>query len=90
MITNKKNIENITEFPTEPGWYWFYGFMWGADRLKLVPMQVIKLTNGHLLYIAKGAFIYKNENHIGKFYPAILPNPSNEDATILETIRKSR
>lgn len=71
-----------TEWPNEPGFYWFYGWLWytkydkGREpKLYMIETRVDGSINGKksILYIGAGNFLYKAENHIGMFYPAVLP-----------------
>ena len=61
------------EWPTELGWYWFYGWCWSDRnhdaelhlvRVRKVSNGVMRTTNGHFLWEAEGGFgfhrIWKN------------------------------
>lgn len=71
-----------TEWPTESGFYWFYGFLWGyrnGDKPRLVSVEVSPISNG-IMYVTKGSFIYKREGHIGLWHVADLPKlPSHSE-----------
>lgn len=72
-------MEWTTEWPTEPGTYWFYGYRYGYDgRLpNLNFVEIRSLQNSHggwsLVGITRGAFMYKQEGHDGLWLPAELP-----------------
>ena len=70
------------EWPTESGFYWFYGFLWSrmdGDKPHLVSVEVRQISNG-IMYVAKGAFIYKREKHIGFWHKADFPElPSHSE-----------
>lgn len=63
------------EFPTKPGYYWFYGYRYGrincgsATKPELQFVEVWK--NGHA--VAGGQFIYKSELEDAWFAPAEVP-----------------
>ena len=68
-----------SEWPQEPGWYWFYGIRseW-ADVADLFPVNVRRASRG-CVYIASGAFLYAEEGVHGVFCPMVvpeLPNPA--------------
>ena len=65
------------EWPTESGFYWFYGLLWyryyrDGDKPELVSVEVIPVING-IMYGAKGTFIYEGEKHVGFWCKADLP-----------------
>jgi len=69
------------EWPTESGFYWFYGFLWSrdGDKPELISIEVIQASNA-IIYVAKGSFIYKTENHVGFWNKADLPElPSHHE-----------
>ena len=82
------------EWPTEAGFYWFYGFLWyryyrDGDKPELVSVEGILASNG-IMYVAKGAFIYKSEKHIGFWHKADLPElPSHSELMDLILISAS-
>lgn len=49
------------EWPTEPGWYWFY-YHWNLSerKLRLTAVEVKKIANG-LAYVGMGTFLYPGE-----------------------------
>ena len=68
-----------SDWPTEPGWYWFYGYLWpfparrepgivlaSWERLDLDVVNVSQTPDG-LVYTARGEFIYPEEDHRGYF-----------------------
>ena len=67
-------------WPTEPGWYWFYGWCWkllaGESEMHLVKVRTdgsekpFHVTNGH--------FLWKGEGADGWWQKAILPDPPEE------------
>lgn len=67
-----------TEFPMEPGNYWFYGFRYGRVscgykcKPELMFMTVLKCSNG-LLYVADGQFVYDHEVEDAHFLKVTLP-----------------
>jgi len=73
--------EWTTEFPTEEGLYWFYGYRYGKiscgstnePELSKVDVHVVK--NG-FMYIADGQFMYEGDveqPHFQKITPPELP-----------------
>jgi hypothetical protein len=57
----------ITEFPTEEGWWWFWGHRYGLNENgnlesdpELYAVRVIALSKG-FMYIADGQFMYESE-----------------------------
>lgn len=67
-----------SEWPTEPGWYWFYGNYAGerASGMKpmLRPMEARQISNG-IMYIGWGTFLYKHEFGTAQFLPLTEPQP---------------
>jgi len=64
-----------TEWPTEVGWYWFWGFrslMLGEVK-HLVPVNVRKTGGGFPMYNAGGYFLYQAEGAAGHWTPMVLP-----------------
>lgn len=63
------------EWPTEPGWYWFYGHKYGEDRDPEYGMvRVFQAANG-LMHTLDGHFMFPSEGHDGVFQQAVLPVP---------------
>ena len=61
------------EWPTEPGWYWFYGHLYGEDRdSEYGIVRVYEISNGVMRTI-DGQFMYEADGHDGIFTKAILP-----------------
>lgn len=66
------------EVPTTPGYYWFYGKIYGAmqksDKMEIVRVQQAgppeKLWTG---YIVNGGFAYRNDFEGGFFQPLQVP-----------------
>lgn len=72
-----------TKWPTKEGYYWFYGFPYGIDRLENKPswscVNVRKISNG-VIFIRDGNFWYASEGAVGVFFPAEMPQtPSLEE-----------
>jgi hypothetical protein len=66
------------EWPTEPGWYWFYGIKFQMvkdykDRTDLHPIKVRKIANG-VAHIAGSHFLYKAEGADGWWAKMDLPD----------------
>lgn len=62
-----------SEWPTDPGKYWFYGFQFGqtARGLPKLSMVVVSETKqDQIVRIVDGKFMYKADGHIGFFSPA--------------------
>jgi len=53
----------IFDWPTEPGWYWFYGKHYGINQFRMGVVQVWE--NG--TRILDGKFMYQQEGHVGVF-----------------------
>ena len=69
------------EWPTEPGWYWFYGFPFGKGRYgeqlpRLVPINVQRASNDWI-YSAISHFLYKEEGAEGLWTPMVIPDLPN-------------
>ena len=72
------------DWPTKPGWYWFYGDPHGnryKDQfVRLYPVRVGKISNG-LSYVAEGNFTFKSQASDGVWTKMIVPSePPEEDA----------
>ena len=53
---------NWITWPTEPGFYWFYGFLYKSmDVPELQPMRVIRAADGQLIVHYWAAFAYSQE-----------------------------
>ena len=57
-----------TVWPTQVGWYWFYGQYTGEPSNRLTTMQVKRAANG-FLYIAEGEFYWPSEFESAHFLP---------------------
>ena len=66
------------DWPTKPGFYWFYGRDWPRAPLSMELAEVFLSGNGHPVYICRGAFINKLEGSDGFWTKANLPNPPEE------------
>ena len=72
------------EWPTKPGWYWFYGWPFGRDRYfkddppRLCMVSVhINIINNRITYVRDGQFFYKEECAVGLFKKAEVPDLPN-------------
>ena len=69
------------EWPTEIGWYWF----WGQPHygLRDLPAQLysveVHYTRNDMAYVANGSFMYKGGGGWGVWCPAILPELPKEE-----------
>jgi hypothetical protein len=54
------------DWPTEPGWYWFYGHMYGEEKRSAGVVRVSKISNG-LIHVLDGNFMWPKEGHRGVF-----------------------
>lgn len=79
--TNEGTREWTTQWPTEPGDYWFYGYRYQRDILDtdrkpaLILIEVIKVRNS-IATIGNGEFMFENETvhaHFSPFTPPSLP-----------------
>lgn len=72
-------MEWTTEWPVEPGIYWFYGWRFGYDErlpeLSFVEVRSLRNATGgfSLTGITRGHFMYEQEGHEGAWLPAELP-----------------
>jgi hypothetical protein len=58
--------EWTTDWPTEPGWYWFYGKRYGEEKHSIGTVEVFNVSNG-VMRVLGGAFMYPQEGHVGVF-----------------------
>lgn len=71
------------DWPTESGFYWFYGWCfraWGGKRERPPKMHFVRvrrIANGIAL-ITDGHFLYKEEGAEGCWTPARLPEPPTQ------------
>jgi len=60
-----------SEWPTEPGLYWFYGYYYGdltIDGLpKLGLVTVVETSQGQTIRLVEGKFMYTEDSHVGFF-----------------------
>lgn len=74
--------EWTTEWPTEPGWYWFYGRLSAiATRMDASPRLysvLVRKGSNHFAYIAEGSFVYQEEGAVGKWIAADVPEIPGE------------
>lgn len=64
-----------SEWPTEPGFWWFYGkcFKGNTDDWHFV--KVVKTSqSGNFAYITDGYFLYKEEGAAGQWTKARFPD----------------
>lgn len=54
------------DWPTEPGWYWFYGHRYGAEIVSMNTVHVKRASN-NVIRVMDGAFMYQQEKHRGVF-----------------------
>lgn len=69
------NNPDMVEFPTNLGWYWFWGYRYGTkyERPKeLILCKLRKISNGTML-TGNGQFVEKSEIEEAMFIPATLP-----------------
>lgn len=76
---SKKTIRKwSTKFPTEEGFYWFYGYRYGKvscgfkEEPELMSLKVMKCANG-FLYASNGQMMYESEVEEPHFIKAELP-----------------
>jgi hypothetical protein len=65
-----------SEWPTELGWYWFYGDPYSKNpdpkHVLLHPVKVNQGANA-LIYVTGNSFMYKSEASKGLWKPMIVP-----------------
>ena len=64
------------EWPTTPGWYWFYGWYRGekpSDAM-LRPMEARRISNG-VMHTGWGTFLWPQEFDKALFLPLTEPIP---------------
>ena len=68
------------EWPTEPGWYWFYGdpFNKAKHWIRLNTVKIVQ-TSKSIALICNGNFMYKQEASDGFWTPIIIPELPKED-----------
>lgn len=68
------------EWPSEPGWYWFWGQPhYGLRSLdsELYSVRVYETSTG-LAFVAEGDFMYRGGGGRGLWCPAVLPDLPEE------------
>ena len=60
------------EWPTAPGWYWFYGQHYGLLPHRLGTVRVFPIQNG-VGRVLDGQFMYVLDKHNGVFMPIDVP-----------------
>ncbi len=78
-ISQSKNSLWLNEWPTEAGWYWFYGWPYEGDcdegrKSELNSVHVIEVSNG-IVVIRDGTLWYRSEwGKGGRFIKAKIPS----------------
>lgn len=68
-------MEWTIEWPSEPGYYWFYGWAF-TDRSRDPELHFVKvrgIAQGKLMYVTNGHFLFKQEGGEGYWMPVTLP-----------------
>lgn len=65
------------EWPTEPGYYWFFGWESSEDEKPKMHLAEVFRTSLSAVHIVDGHFLYKEEGAKGKWMKATLPEPPN-------------
>ncbi len=68
-----------SEYPTNPGWYWFYGRHYGDEKHSMGVVNVFPIQNG-VCHTLNGQFMFKQDKHEGVFSPIDKPVISAEIA----------
>lgn len=66
------------EWPTEPGWYWFWGQPWDNGPPQLYSIIVRLDALGSAVYVTDGHFMYEAEGAQGLWCPTIFPDLPEE------------
>ena len=71
------------EWPTEPGYYWFYGWRfkaWGGTRSRPPELHFVRArrTANSIALVTNGHFLYKAEGGEGLWMPARVPEPPEQ------------
>ena len=61
------------QWPTEPGFYWFYGHWPKSLEPRLQVVQVVRDRLGEAVRVSFGAFMYPDETGAGLWRPIELP-----------------
>ncbi len=73
------------KYPTQTGYYWFYGWLgrkiWLGEEIKPSYYLVeVRQASNSLVYITKNQFIYPSEEPVeGHWIPAELPAPPEKE-----------
>lgn len=73
--TCEEDLTWTTEWPTEPGFYWFYGWPY-RDREREPEwcfVRVSQIANKKPMYATNGHVMYKSDGGTGKWLPVVLP-----------------
>jgi len=66
-----------SEWPTEPGKYWFYGYYYGDLTIDGLPkfglVTVVKTQQDYVIRLVEGKFMYQEDSHLGFFTKAETP-----------------
>jgi hypothetical protein len=67
------------DWPTEPGWYWFYGWCFRSRGYpaKMHLVRVRKIANG-VAHVTDGHFLWRGEGAYGMWTEAVLPDPPED------------
>ena len=79
-----KNNDKRVDWPTEPGYYWFYGYRYGKfdgngdvcaePELVLCEASRVMGSHGHgMMLTGDGQFFYESEVEQANFIPATMP-----------------
>ena len=68
------------EWPTEPGWYWFYGWEFGASTSVEAALDTVEVfaSGGALVYIRSGHALRKEKGATGLWLPLETPEVPEE------------
>ena len=55
-----------SDYPTEPGWYWFYGRKYGEDKHSMGTVTVFSVQTG-AVRVLDGQFMWEQDKHKGVF-----------------------
>lgn len=71
-----------SEWPTTPGYYWFYGWCWPGwrhERISKLLYVEAKRTSNRIAYVTEGHFLYRAEGAEGVWQPVQAPELPEED-----------
>ena len=68
-----------SEYPTKPGFYWFYGRHYGEEKHSMGVVRVFPTQTG-VARVLDGNFMFKQDKHEGVFCPIDKPIISAEIA----------